>query len=343
MNEILLSKAKEKWLHKTKPAFSLGYLEEVIARCCAIWESLDVPDVHVGAVLFAADHGVIEEGVSSYPKSVTLEMMKNFALGGACINVFARSTNADLFLVDVGIDGYTDGIKKVYIHKIRHGTANFLKGRALEKSDVRKALEVGDKYASILSDKHLNLGVGGDMGIGNTTSASAIISCILSQDPANTVGPGAGMDKAGQKRKIDVIRKALELHKPDPKDPEDILKKIGGLEITAMVGFYTGLKNRHIPIILDGLISKSAFLLARLIDPNLDHFVFFGHQGKEPGSRLIIERMKARPLLALDMALGEGTGAILAADLIRHAYRAFVQMATFEDANISSDKDHRPK
>ena len=330
-NERLYHDALLTWEGKAKPKMALGRLEELTANLAAVWGSIDVQEVRPGVVVFAADHGVAEEGVSAYPKEVTALMLKAFTSGGACISVFCRQVGAKLYVSDVGVDADTEGIPGVSQDKIRKGSVNFLKGPALGENEVQRALEVGERYAGLLAQAGVNLGIGGEMGIGNTTPSAAIIALLLGLAPECVVGRGSGLDPEGYEKKVGVVTRALNERGPDPKDPVSVLSELGGLEIAALAGFYAGLKKRRIPAVLDGVISLAAFLLARLIDPELDKCVFFGHVGREAGSKAVLERLCARPILSLDMALGEGTGAILAASLLMHAWRAFREMATLKD------------
>lgn len=319
------------WDLKAKPKRALGHLEGLTAKLAAVWGSLQVSEIKPGVVIFAADHGVAEEGVSAYPKDVTALMLKAFIEGGACISVFCRSVGAKLWVSDVGVDADTSDIPGVFQDKIRRGSANFLKGPALSRDEAKRALEIGESYAERLAQEGLNLGIGGEMGIGNTTPSAALIAFLLDLPAESAVGSGSGLDAEGYKKKLKVVKEALQNRKPDPKDPLSVLSELGGLEIGALTGFYVGLQKRGIPIILDGVISLAAFLVARLIEPNLDKSVLFGHRGREAGSRAVIERFHQTPILALDMALGEGTGAILAASLLKHAWRAFRDMAELKD------------
>jgi len=330
-DEKAYQEALASWDSKAKPKRALGRLEELTARLAAVWGSIEVQEIRPGVVVFAADHGVAEEGISAYPKEVTALMLKAFTSGGACISVFCRSTGARLWVSDVGVDADTEGIPGVSQDKVRKGSANFLKGPALTKGQAQKALDAGERYAGLLAQSGVNLGIGGEMGIGNTTTSSAIVALLLGLAPECVVGRGSGLDAEGYKKKVRVVTRALNERRPDPKDPVSVLSELGGLEIAALAGFYTGLQKRRIPIVLDGVISLAAFLVARLIEPELDKCVFFGHGGRESGSKAVLERLGASPIISLDMALGEGTGAILAASLLMHAWRAFREMATLKD------------
>jgi nicotinate-nucleotide--dimethylbenzimidazole phosphoribosyltransferase len=329
--EGVYHEALKAWNLKAKPKGALGRLEDLTAKLAAIWGSLEVPEVKPGVVVFAADHGVVEEGISAYPKEVTALMLKAFVRGGACISVLCASVGARLWVSDVGVDADTSEIPGVFQDKIRRGSANFLKGPALNRDDAKRALEVGEAYAKRLALEGLNLGIGGEMGIGNTTPSATLIAFLLGLPANSCVGLGSGLDAAGYNRKLEVVKEALKRRRPDPKDPIGVLSELGGLEIAALTGFYAGLYRRRIPIVLDGVISLAAFLTARLLEPNIDNSVFFGHLGREEGSKAVMERFHQTPILALDMALGEGTGAILAASLLQHAWGAFRDMINLKE------------
>jgi len=241
-NERLYHDALLTWEGKAKPKRALGRLEELTANLAAVWGSIDVQEVRPGVVVFAADHGVAEEGISAYPKEVTALMLKAFTSGGACISVFCRSIGAKLWVSDVGVDADTVGIPGVSQDKIRKGSVNFLKGPALGENEVQRALEVGERYAGLLAQAGVNLGIGGEMGIGNTTPSAAIIALLLGLAPECVVGRGSGLDPEGYEKKVGVVTRALNERGPDPKDPVSVLSELGGLEIAALAGFYAGLK-----------------------------------------------------------------------------------------------------
>lgn len=329
--EGVYQEALKAWDLKAKPKGALGRLEGLTARLAAVWGSLDVPEVKPGVVVFAADHGVAEEGISAYPKEVTALMLKAFVGGGACISVLCRSVGARLWVSDVGVDADTSEISGVFQDKVARGSANFLKGPALSRDEAKRALEVGELYANRLAMEGLNLGVGGEMGIGNTTPSAALIAFLLGLPADCCVGLGSGLDAGGYRRKLEVVKEALKSRRPDPKDPISVLSELGGLEIAALTGFYVGLYRRRIPIVLDGVISLAAFLTSRLLEPDIDKGVFFGHLGREEGAKAVMERFHQTPILALDMALGEGTGAILAASLLKQAWGAFRGMINLSD------------
>lgn len=330
-DERAYNDALASWDEKAKPKGALGRLEELTSKLAAVWGSAEVQEVRPGVVVFAADHGVAEEGVSAYPKEVTALMLKAFMGGGACISVFCRHVGARLWVSDVGVDADTAKVPGVAQDKVRRGSANFLESPALTRDEAQKALEIGERYAELLAKEGVNLGIGGEMGIGNTTPSAAIVSFLLDLAPERAVGLGSGLDAHGYERKLRVVARALKERNPDPKDPISVLSELGGLEIAALAGFYAGLKKRRIPVVLDGAISLASFLVARLIEPELDRCVLFGHAGREAGSKAVLESLGQTPILSLDMALGEGTGAILAASLLMHAWRAFREMATLKD------------
>ncbi len=320
----------------TKPRGSLGYLEEIAKRYITITEDLSPKlPLKKRVYVFAGDHGVVEEGVSAYPQEVTKQMIFNFLSGGAAINVIARQAGAEVFVVDVGVkeDVEAEGLLK---KKVVYGTKNFLKERAMSLEEAKRCVEVGMELAERAAEEGVGLLIPGDMGIGNTTPSSCLICYFLRLEPEKVVGRGTGIDDETLERKISVVRRALELWKP--RDPIEALSCFGGAEIGAIAGLFLGGALKRVPVVIDGFISLAGFLVARALTEGLEEFVFCGHLSAENGARPAVQALGLRPILDLDMRLGEGTGATLASLVIETALRIYSEMATFEGAGVSREK-----
>lgn len=319
----------------TKPPRSLGRLEELAAAVAAI-QGTDRPSVARRAVLLmAADHGVVAEGISPYPQSVTLQMVANFAAGGAAINQIARSVRADLLLYDVGVAGDTSGFEGVHQIKVAAGTANLRVGPAMTIDEATRALLEGAAAAAAAADQGVTLIGTGEMGIGNTTAASALTAAFTGADPESVVGPGTGLDAAGVLRKTAVVRDALERTTGSDPDALGILASLGGLEIAALAGVMIGGAARRTCVIVDGFIAGAAALAATSVCPHVGEYLLASHRSLEPGHRVQLDYLGLRPVLELDLRLGEGTGAALAMALLDAACETLSGMATFEEAGVS--------
>jgi nicotinate-nucleotide--dimethylbenzimidazole phosphoribosyltransferase len=300
----------------TKPPGSLGRLEE-IALSVGLIQSTAMPTVGRKAMLiFCADHGVVEEGVSPYPAEVTRQMWANFQAGGAAINVLCRNFGIEPAIVDMGVG---------------RPTRNFTREPAMTREEATDAIELGREHAGAADI----LGAG-EMGIGNTTSAAALLAAFTGLDPAETTGRGTGLDDAGLARKVQVIRRALALHRPNPHDGLGVLAALGGREIAAIAGLILGAAERRRVVVLDGFIACSAALAVRAMQPAALDYVFYAHCSAEKGHRRMLEALGARPLLDLEMRLGEGSGAALGIALVEAAVRLYREMATFESAGVST-------
>ncbi len=316
-----IEKAAQRQLELTKPPNSLGRLEEIANRCAAIRESFDLTANRPRIVLFAANHGVCAEGVSAYPQAVTAQMVANFHGGGGAINAIARAGGIELEVVDVGVS---------------RGTHNFCKRPAMTETEMNAAIEIGIDRANQAANASCDLLGFGEMGIGNTTSASAITAAITGRWVDAVVGSGAGADDACMMRKRSAIQRALDLHRDHLSEPLEILQHVGGLEIAAMCGFCLGAAARRIPVVMDGFIATSSAALAVRICPASSGYLFASHRSTEPGHAQLLALIRQEPLLDLQMRLGEGTGAALALQIIRGAIAAFTQMATFSSAGVSN-------
>ncbi len=319
----------------TKPPGSLGRLEEIGARIVAIREE-ERPDCSKKVIFtLAADHGVTEEGVSAYPKAVTRQMVLNFLSGGAAINVLCHHCGIDVVIVDIGMEGDTDEMEGLVKRKVAQGTKNMACGPAMSETEMYTALEVGIDLARHAAENGSELIGTGEMGIGNTTAASAITAVLTRRPVSDVTGRGTGVDESGLRRKIQVIERAIAVNRPDPSDPLEVLRRVGGLEIAGLVGLILGAAGRRIPVVVDGFISGAAAAIACALQPRVKDFLFAAHRSSEPGHSALLEFIGQVPLLDLQMRLGEGTGGALCMTLIEAAAKLLNEMATFSSAGVS--------
>ena len=321
----------------TKPPGSLGHLEEIVRRYAAIRRDGSARMGRGAVAVFVADHGIADEGVSAFPKAVTLEMLRNIAGGGAAISVLARRFSYELRVIDVGVETDTSAtpFAGVTYRRIAPGTRNFLHGAAMTRDAARRAIEIGIEIAREFAASGITLIGIGEMGIANSTSATAVISAMTEIPPARLAGRGTGLDDDGVRHKIDVIERAVTMHRNAFGDGIDILAAVGGFEIAAMTGVCLGGAAANVPVVVDGFIATAAATAANRISPGITEHMFFGHRSAEGGHREALEWLRARPILDLEMRLGEGTGAALAMSAIESALDLFHQMATFQSAGVS--------
>jgi len=320
----------------TKPPGSLGRLETVAARLAGMQGQLLPRLERAHIVVFAADHGVAEEGVSAFPQVVTTEMIKNFSRGGAAISVLAKHRNATLEVVDVGSAHPAGELPGVIDARVAAGTANFTQGAAMQAEQCTAALAAGREALKRALDAGCDLFIGGEMGIANTTSASALACAWLARPATDLVGPGTGVSSEGVRHKAEVIEIALQQHRDKFDNAFDTLCALGGFEIAALCGAYTAAAQAGVPVLIDGFISSVALLAASRFNPRVLDWCFFAHRSAEPGHARVLEALQAEePLLLLEMRLGEGSGAALALDILRSACVLHAQMATFEEAGVS--------
>jgi nicotinate-nucleotide--dimethylbenzimidazole phosphoribosyltransferase len=327
----------------TKPLGSLGRLEEIAARMVAIREQEVAGPLNKAAYVFAADHGITAEGVSAYPGEVTHQMVLNFLSNGAAINVLARLHGAELIVVDVGVVADFADMPGMLHRKVRPGTRNMLHEPAITEEELARSLQVGLDIAAAAHREGRALIAVGEMGIGNTTAASAITAALTERPVAAVTGKGAGLDAPRQAHKVRVLESIMEKHfGGGPTDvratPLQILQRVGGLEISAMTGMVLGAAAHRIAVVADGFISTSAAALAYAIAPSVRDYLFAGHRSDEPGHRFLHEYIGLEPILSLDMRLGEGTGAVLAMPIIESAVRLYEEMATFASSGVSVAK-----
>jgi len=319
---------------KTKPRGSLGRLEELACRIAAA-RGMPVPELPVKAVVvMAADHGVAAEGVSAFPQEVTRQMVANFARGGAAINVLARQAGAEVLIVDMGTVRPVDlpGVRSV---RIGPGTGNIVREPAMTRGQTEAALEAGIAIAGELAARGVTLLATGEMGIANTTSAAALAAHFTGVGPEEITGRGTGVDDAGLARKVEAVRRALALHSRAAADPLDALARLGGFEIAGLAGVVLGAAARRVPVLVDGFISGAAALAAVRLAPAAAAYLVAAHRSVEQGHRHVLAALDARPVLDLEMRLGEGTGAALAMHVVDAAIRVLREMATFAAAGVS--------
>lgn len=322
----------------TKPAGSLGRLEEIAVGLAGMQGAPHPALERVHIAVFAADHGVAAEGVSAYPQAVTVEMVRNFAAGGAAIAVLARALNAKLEVVDVGTAVDPGPLAGVISQRAGAGTANFCTGPAMGDGQLEIALAAGRDAVRRACAAGAQLFIGGEMGIGNTTAASAVTCALLDLAPELAAGPGTGLARAGVSHKAEVVRAALERHGAALATPLEVLRCLGGFEIAALTGAYAACAQRGLPIMVDGFIAGVAALLAARLCPGAAAWFFHSHVSAEPGHAYVLRALGAKPLLDLGMRLGEGSGAAVAVPLLRLACRLHNEMATFDEAGVSGKR-----
>lgn len=335
-----LEQARTRLDNLTKPLGSLGRLEDIAARFVAIRKGDPGWPLNKAAYVFAADHGIVAEKVSAYPKEVTRQMVLNFLEEGAAINVLAKMHHAELTIIDVGVDADFGDLPGLLQRKVRCGTRNMLYEPAMTESEMLSALQIGLELATAAQEKRQTLIAVGEMGIGNTTSASVITAVLTRQPAAAVTGKGTGLEKRAHEHKISVVDTIIRKHfgkapRISNAQPLEVLQRVGGLEVAAMVGLVLGAARYEIPVITDGFISTAAAALAYALEPRVNEYLFAGHRSKEPGHRFLLEHLGLDPILTLEMRLGEGTGAVLAMPIIESALRLYSDMATFASAGVS--------
>jgi nicotinate-nucleotide--dimethylbenzimidazole phosphoribosyltransferase len=329
----------------TKPPGSLGRLERLVEQLAGITGSPTPRVERPAVVVFAGDHGVTARGVSAYPSDVTAQMVANFVRGGAAINVLADAAGAELVVVDVGVAGPSGdeppgnpaapGAVRLVRARIAAGTRDMTVEPAMGRDETLAAIEVGRRITDELIASGIDTIAVGEMGIGNTTAASALVAALANRPPAEVTGPGTGLDAEAVNRKVAVIEAALRRHRPGPEDPISALAAVGGFEIAALVGAILAGAEARIPVVLDGFITGAAALVAATMAPGIGPRLIASHRSAEPGHIVVIEQLGLDPLFDLDLRLGEGSGAALALPLIRSATLLLGGMSTFDRAGVS--------
>ena len=339
LDAAAVAAARERQDRMTKPPGSLGVLEDVSVQLAGLAGECPPPLPEPAAVaIFAGDHGVHAQGVTPWPQEVTAQMVANFLAGGAVVNAFAAQAGAEVVVVDAGVAADLEPAPGLLPRKVAHGTADFTRGPAMTREQAVTALTAGLEVARDLVTAGNRCLVTGDMGIANTTASAALICAFTGSSPAVVTGPGAGADAAAQERKVAAVRLGLALHRPDPADPVGVLAAFGGFEHAALAGFILGAAALRVPVILDGVIAGAAALAAAAIAPDAAAACLAGHRSTEPGHTATLGYLKLRPLVELDLRLGEGTGALLALPLVQSAARALRDVATFDSAGVSDKK-----
>ncbi|MBY4676048.1 nicotinate-nucleotide--dimethylbenzimidazole phosphoribosyltransferase [Marinobacterium arenosum] len=335
VDQVAADAARARQDQLTKPPGSLGVLERLAIRFAG-WQGAVRPQLERrAAVIFAADHGIADEGVSAFPQAVTAEMVRNFARGGAAISVLCRQHRCRLQVVNVGTLTELEPLDGVLDARIAAGTANFSRQPAMSAAQCGQALAVGRDVVDALVDDGLQLFIGGEMGIANTSAASALACALLKQPAARFCGAGTGLDGAGINHKAAVIERALALH-GGVDDPLELLRRLGGFELAALVGAYLRAAQHGVPSLVDGFICSAAALVASRLQPALSDWLLFSHRSAEQGHAGLLEALGAEPLLALELRLGEGSGAVLCLPLIDAALAIHNGMATFHEAGVSN-------
>lgn len=339
LDEAARASTRQRLDSLTKPHGSLGRLEQLAEALAGMTGNPRCTFPQKAVIVLAADHGVAAEAVSAYPSEVTRQMLQNFANGGAAINVLARRPGARVVVADFGVAGGHKPVAGIISRRIGDGTANMAAGPAMTHTQAVAAIEAGRALAAEVAAEGVSpIGVG-EMGIGNTSAASAITAAVIGRPVAEVTGRGAGLDDVGLAHKITVIEQALRVNAPDPADPVGVLAKVGGFEIGGLAGVILGAAERRIPVILDGFITGAAALIAEAIAPGVRAFMVASHRSVERGHPVVLSRLGLEPLLDLQVRLGEGTGAVIAMQLIDDAVAIRDEMATFAEAGVAGPAD----
>jgi nicotinate-nucleotide--dimethylbenzimidazole phosphoribosyltransferase len=340
LDEDAAAAARERQGRMTKPPGSLGMLEQVAEQLAGLAGECPPPLPEPAALaVFAADHGVHAQGVTPWPQEVTAQMVSNFLAGGAVVNAFAKQVGAEVCVVDVGVNANLGNASGLVPRKVRFGTADMTQGPALTRDEVLAAIEAGIETARDLVAAGNRCLLTGDMGIANTTASAALIAAFTGASPAQVTGYGTGIDEQTYAHKVEIVRRALELHRPDPQDPIGVLASFGGLEHAALAGFILGGAALRTPVVLDGVIAGAAALVAQAIAPEVTAACVAGHRSAEPGHALALEALGVSPLIDLELRLGEGSGAVLALPLVAASVRALREVATFDSAGVADASD----
>ena len=335
LDNAAMSAARARQDQLTKPAGSLGRLEELSVRIAGIQGKAKPQIKDKAMITMAGDHGVVDEKVGNWPREVTAQMVENFLRGGAGINVLARQAGARIVFVDMGVASDLKPDPQLIVKKVDYGTKNMCLGPAMTGEQAVKAVEAGIEVVNSEAKKGLDIVGTGDMGIGNTTASSAIFAALSGKTAVEVTGRGTGLSDEQLAHKIDVIQRALAVNKPNRSQPLEVLAKVGGFEIGGLSGVMLGAAARRIPVVIDGFISGAAALIAVALAPQLKDYLIAAHVSAEAGHAAMLQYLDLKPLLSLDMRLGEGTGAALGIFLAEAAVRTLNEMATFAEAGVS--------
>lgn len=335
LDEAAMAAARTRQDNLTKPRGSLGRLEALSIHMAGITGQAQPRIEHKVIITMAGDHGVVAEGVNAYPQEVTAQMVYNFLRGGAGINVLARHVGARVVVVDMGVATTLRPHHDLVIKKIAPGTHNIARGAAMTRQQAIQSIEAGIAVVEAEITRGLDIVGVGEMGIGNSTPAAAIVATFTGRSAAEVVGRGSGVDEAGLARKIIAVQRALSVNRPDPFDGLDVLAKLGGFEIGGMAGVMLGAAAHRRPVVVDGFISTAAAMIAVAIAPQVRSYLIAAHRSQEPGHQVMLAWLGLVPLMDLDMRLGEGTGAALGISLVEAACKILNEMATFAEAGVS--------
>lgn len=340
LDAALIKKAQARLDSLTKPLGSLGRLEELARQVVAITGN-DRPTFKDKVIFtFASDHGVADEGVSAYPKAVTAQMVYNFMNGGAAINVLARHVGARVVIADLGVaedvKGKASNALNFVISKIGPGTNNMSKGPAMNRDDAIKSIEAGIDIFNAEHAKGADIIGTGEMGIANTTASSAITAVLTGAEIEEITGRGTGIDDKGLEHKVRIIKRSIDVNRPDPDDAIDVLAKVGGYEIGGLAGVILAAAAKRVPVVIDGFISGAAALLAFCMQPAVKDYIIASHMSVERGHRILLDHIGLKPIFDLNMRLGEGTGAALGINMVEASVKILNEMATFQSASVST-------
>ena len=333
LDENAMEEARAHWMTGGKPLFSLGSLEDAVIQIAGIKGTSDFELRKRGLIIMCADNGVVEEGVTQTGQEVTAIVADNFTRGETSVCIMAEEAKVDLFPVDVGMATDVPSVtKKEY--KVMYGTHNFAKEAAMTREEAIAAIEVGIQMVKKCAEAGYEILATGEMGIGNTTTSSAVVSVLLDESVENVTGRGAGLSSEGLNRKIRAIERAIEKHQPDKEDVLDVLSKVGGLDIAGMTGVFLGGAVYHIPVVMDGFISSAAALCAVRMVPETADYILASHCSGEPAGRMVLEELKLPYLIDAKMSLGEGSGAVAAIPLLEMGVNVYRKMSTFEEIKV---------
>jgi nicotinate-nucleotide--dimethylbenzimidazole phosphoribosyltransferase len=335
LDAVAIEAARGRQARLTKPPGSLGRLEDAAVWLAGVTGAARPRLDRRAVIVMVGDHGVTAEGVSAYPPAVTAQMVRNFLRGGAAVNVLARRANARLVVVDMGVAADLPPHPALLARKIAPGTGNIARGPAMTRDDAERAVATGIEVVQAEIDRGLDVVVTGEMGIGNSTAAAAIVAAVTGLPVERVTGRGAGVTGGGWARKVAAVERALRANEPRSSDALDVLAKLGGYEIGGLAGVMIGAAVRRVPVVLDGFIAGAAALIAVGLVPTARAYLAAGHRSAEPGHRAVLDTLELEPLLDLKMRLGEGTGALLALDLLDAAVQLMDEMATFDEAGVS--------
>lgn len=337
LDEEVMKKTQARLDDLTKPPGSLGVLEDVAKQIAGITGQVIPALPGKAAILMAGDHGIVKEGVAPFPQEVTPQMVLNFVNGGAAMSVLTRHENAKLYVVDVGVASDLPDVPNIIKRKVAYGTKNMAEGPAMTREQAIQAIEVGIEITEMAIKRGAGLIATGEMGIGNTSPNAAIIATFSKRQVKDVVGRGTGVNDDSLKIKIVAIEKSLEVNKPEPSKPLEVLTKVGGLEIAGLTGVILACAANRIPVIIDGFISGAAAVIAGEMAPLAKNYMLGSHLSEEPGHKVMLDFLGIKPMLMMNMRLGEGTGAALAMNLVDASLKILKEMATFSEAGVSSE------